>query len=93
MYESELERKRYLSIDEIPGVTPSIAEKLRELGFNTVESLAMATIRELEQVGISDKKAFEIINAARSSVTLSFIRADELLEKRQNVLRLTTGSK
>ncbi|MBS7635062.1 DNA repair and recombination protein RadA [Candidatus Bathyarchaeota archaeon] len=93
MYEDETERKRYLSIEDIPGVTPSIAEKLRELGFNTVESLAMATIRELEQVGISDKKAFEIINAARSSVTLSFVRADELLEKRQNVLRLTTGSK
>ncbi|MBS7606354.1 MAG: DNA repair and recombination protein RadA [Candidatus Bathyarchaeia archaeon] len=93
MYGDELEKKRYSSIEEIPGVTPSIAEKLRELGFNTVESLAMATIRELEQAGISDKKAFEIINAARSSVTLSFIRADELLERRQNVLRLTTGSK
>ncbi len=93
MYEDETEKRRYLSIEDIPGVTPSIAEKLRELGFNTVESLAMATIRELEQAGISDKKAFEIINAARSSVTLSFVRADELLEKRQNVLRLTTGSK
>jgi DNA repair protein RadA len=93
MYEDETERKRYLSIEDIPGVTSSIAEKLRELGFNTVESLAMATIRELEQAGISDKKAFEIINAARSSVTLSFVRADELLEKRQNVLRLTTGSR
>ncbi|MCX8170730.1 MAG: DNA repair and recombination protein RadA [Candidatus Bathyarchaeota archaeon] len=93
MYESELERKRYLNIEDIPGVTPSLAEKLRELGFNTVESLAMATIRELEQAGISDKKAFEIINAARSSITLSFIRADEILKRRQNVLRLTTGSR
>ncbi|MEM2539486.1 MAG: DNA repair and recombination protein RadA [Candidatus Bathyarchaeia archaeon] len=93
MYESELERKRYLTIEDIPGVTPSLAEKLRELGFNTVEALAMATIRELEQAGISDKKAFEIINAARSSITLSFIRADEILKRRQNVLRLTTGSK
>ncbi|MEM2342041.1 MAG: DNA repair and recombination protein RadA [Candidatus Bathyarchaeia archaeon] len=93
MYGDESEKRRYLSIEEIPGVTPSIAEKLRELGFNTVESLAMATIRELEQAGISDKKAFEIINTARSSITLSFIRADELLERRQEVLRLTTGSK
>ncbi len=93
MYRGEVEKKRYLTIEDIPDVTPSIAEKLRELGFNTVESLAMATIRELEQAGISDKKAFKIINAARSSITLSFIRADELLERRQNVLRLTTGSK
>jgi len=93
MYRGEVEKKRYLTIEDIPDVTPSIAEKLRELGFNTVESLAMATIRELEQAGISDKKAFKIINAARSSITLSFIRADELLERRQNILRLTTGSK
>ncbi|MEM0010180.1 MAG: DNA repair and recombination protein RadA, partial [Candidatus Bathyarchaeia archaeon] len=95
MYESETEtyRRRYLSIEEIPGVTPLIAEKLRELGFNTVESLAMATARELEQAGIGERKAHEIINAARSSIMLNFVRADELLEKRRNVLRLTTGSK
>lgn len=92
-YEVETERRRYLSIEEIPGVTPSIAEKLREIGFNTVESLAMATVRELEQAGLSEKKAFEIINAARSSILLNFTRADELLERRKNVLKLTTGSK
>lgn len=93
MDESEVERRRYLNIEDIPGVTPSVAEKLRELGLNTVESLAMATIRELEQAGISDKKALEIISAARSTIMLSFIRVDELLEKRKNVLRLTTGSR
>ena len=85
--------KRYERIEDIPGVGPSTANKIRELGFHTVESLGMATVRELVQVGIGDKKAFEIINAARSSSSLSFVRVDELLEKRQNVLRLTTGSK
>jgi DNA repair protein RadA len=85
--------RRFGSIEEIPGVGPSTVKRLRELGFNTIESLAMATIRELGQAGISEKKAFEIINAARSSVSLSFVRADELLKKRQNILRLTTGSK
>jgi DNA repair protein RadA len=85
-------KKKYVHIEDIPSVGPSTADKLRELGFHTVESLAMATIRELAQVGISEKKAFEIIDAARSSSSLSFIRVDELLEKRKNVLRLTTGS-
>ena len=85
--------KRYERIEDIPGVGPSTANKIRELGFHTVESLGMATVRELVQAGIGDKKAFEIINAARSSSSLSFVRVDELLEKRQNVLRLTTGSK
>ncbi len=89
----EAPRKTYANIEEIPGLGHSTANKLRELGFNTVESLAMATVRELVQAGIGERKAFEIINAARSSSSLSFIRVDELVEKRQNVLRLTTGSK
>jgi len=89
----EAPKKTYASIEEIPGLGHSTANKLRELGFNKVESLAMATVRELVQAGIGERKAFEIINAARSSSSLSFIRVDELVEKRQNVLRLTTGSK
>jgi len=93
MAEEIVPRKKYESIEDMPGVGPSIARKLRELGFQTVESLAMATIRELEQAGIGEKKAFEIIEAARSSISLSFMRADELLKMRQNVLRLTTGSR
>ena len=85
--------RRYRRIEDLPGVGPSTADKLRELGFHTVESLAMATIRELAQAGIGEKRAFEIVNAARALSSLSFIRADELLAKRQNILRLTTGSK
>ena len=93
MTEETNESKKYESIEDLPGVGPSTAKKLTELGFRTVESLAMATIRELEQAGISEKRAEEIIKTARSSVSLSFIRADELLKMRQTVLRLTTGSK
>jgi len=85
--------KKYIRIEDLPGVGPSIANRLRELGFHTVESLAMATVRELTQAGIGEKKAFQIINAARASSSLSFIRADELIVKRQNILKLTTGSR
>jgi DNA repair protein RadA len=91
--EETSEKRKYMNIEDIPGVGPSIADKLRELGFHTVESLTMATIRELVQVGIGDRKAFEIIDAARSASSLSFIRVDELFEKRKNILHLTTGSK
>jgi len=85
--------KKYERLEDLPGVGPATAQKLRELGFNTVESLATAALRELEPAGIGEKKAFEVIRAARSSMSVSFIRADELLKMRQSVLRLTTGSK
>jgi DNA repair protein RadA len=86
-------RRRYEIIEDIPGVGPATAEKLKEMGFHTVESLATATIKELSQVGVSEKQAAKVIAEARESLALSFIRADELIKMRQNVRRLSTGSK
>lgn len=91
--EAETQKRKYEYLEDLPGVGPATAQKMRELGFNTVESLATAAARELESAGIGEKKALEIIRAARSSLSLSFVRADELLKLRQTVLRLATGSK
>jgi DNA repair protein RadA len=91
--EVSLTKKKYEYLEDLPGVGPTTAKKLRELGFHTVETLATATAKELEPAGISEKKAFEIISAVRASISLPFIRADELLKMRQSVSRLTTGSK
>ena len=76
---------KYAFIEDIPGVGPATAQKLRDLGYHTVESLAMATARELEPVGVGEKKAFTIIEAARSSIGVNFIRADELMKMRKDV--------
>lgn len=86
-------KPKYERIEDIPGVGPATAEKLKELGFHTVESLATATIKELTVAGVGEKQAAKIISEARSSIALTFIRADELMEMRKNVLRLTTGSR
>src|SRR5512147_1908057 len=86
-------KSQYEFIEDLPGVGPATSQKLRELGYHTVESLAMATARELEPVGVSEKKAFQIIEAARSSIGIAFIRADELYKMRKTVLRLSSGSK
>jgi len=85
--------RRYEVVEDLPGVGPSTSEKLKELGFHTVESLATATVRELVPAGIGEKQAARIIAEARDSISLSFIRADELMKMKANVRRLTTGSK
>jgi len=51
-------KKKYELLEDLPGVGPATAQKLREMGYHTIESLAMATARELEPAGISEKKAF-----------------------------------
>lgn len=86
-------RKKYEFIEDIPGVGPATAEKLNEMGFHTVESLATATVKELTQAGVGEKQAAKVTAEARNSLALSFIRADELIKMRQNVKRLSTGSK
>jgi len=93
MTEEPQQKKKYEYLEDLPGIGPATAQKLHELGFHTVESLGTAAARELQSAGIGEKKALEVIRIARSSLTISFIRADELLKMRQNVLRLTTGSK
>jgi len=89
--ESTLEKKRYERLEDLD-IGSATSKKLRELGFHTVESLAMATVKELEQAGISKTNAEKLIRKARSCMPLQFIRGDELVKMRQNVLRLTTGS-
>ena len=86
-------RRKYEFIEDIPGVGPATAEKLKEMGFHTVESLATATIKELTQAGVGEKQSAKVIAEARDGLALSFIRADELIKMRQNVKRLSTGSK
>lgn len=85
--------RKYEVVEDLPGIGPTTADKLKELGFHTIESLATATIREIVPAGIGEKQAKKIIELARDSISLSFIRADELMKMKANVLRLTTGSK
>ena len=86
-----LEKKRYECLEDLE-IGSAMSKKLRELGFHTVENLAMATAKELEQTGMTKKNAEKLIRKARLSMPLQFIRGDELVKMRQRVLRLTTGS-
>lgn len=87
------EKRKYESLEDIPGVGPAIAAKLRSLGFHTVESLATASVKDLLPAGIGEKQAAKIIEAARESISIEFITSDELLKERSKVKRITTGSK
>ncbi|GBC69228.1 Protein RecA [archaeon HR01] len=85
--------QKYRSVEDLPGVGPATAERLRDLGFTTVESIATATISELMAAGLSEKKAYELIALARESIELTWVTAKDLAELRTGLGRITTGSK
>jgi len=93
MAEDQIEyyKAKYQTIEDLPGVGPATAAKLRENGFKTVESVATATVSELVISGIGEATAEKIIEAARKSIAFTFVRGDELVKLRSNIRHLTTG--
>ena len=90
----EEQRDRPRDVSELPGVGPSIAAKLREAGFVTVEAVAVSTPQELSTVaGIPLSTAQRIIKAAREALDIRFKTALELKMERANIKKITTGSK
>lgn len=81
------------SIADLPGIGPATAKKLSESGFGTLESLATVSVGELVSVGnLGEATSRKIIQAARNALNFGFISADEVLERRRNMLKITTGS-
>ena len=82
-------------IDELPGVGPATAEKLREAGYIDIMSIAVASPRELSDVAeIGEVTAAKIIQKARRDTNVGkFETGSALLEKRSKVGHLTSGSK
>lgn len=80
-------------IEELDGVGPAIAEKLRAAGYDSVESLAVATTGELmEAAEIGMRVAVKVINAAREASNMGYERATDVLERRKKLGRISTGS-
>jgi len=83
------------TIEELPGVGPATAEKLREAGLNDLMAIAVASPQTLADIAeIGTGIAQKIILAAREAVDVGgFETGDVILERRKSVAKLTTGSK
>jgi DNA repair protein RadA len=78
----------------LDGVGPAMAGKLRSAGITTIEAIAVTPPREItEKTGIGFNTVLNIAAAARKSVSVDFITAEELWKRRQNMLKCSTGSK
>ena len=87
----EYYKAKYKTLEDLPDIGPATVAKLKEIGFKTVESLGTAAVAELVTAGIGEAMAEKVIEAARKSMAITFVRGDELVELRKNVRKLTTG--
>ena len=78
-------------IEDLPGVGPSTAEKLREAGYLTIESVATTSPAELAEITeISEATAKKIIKAAREKADLDgFKTGKDIFEQRKDVRKIS----
>ena len=87
------EKKIELTIADLPGVGPSTAEKLIVAGIDTLLAVAVTSIGILtDSAGVSDAVARKMIQGARDMLDMGFETADNVLEKRDNITKIKSGS-
>ncbi len=88
-----------LDIQDIEGIGPTTAKKLKDAGIISVMDLAVASAEELsESINATKETAASFIISAQkllretNVLDKEFVTADAALQKRRSMLRCTTGS-
>ncbi len=77
-------------LEELPGVGPATADKLRENGYDSYQSIAVASPGELSNTAdIGESNANDIIQAAREAADIGgFETGSDVLERREQIGKL-----
>ena len=87
-------KEKEFGICDLPGVGAATAEKLNDAGYSDLLSIGVASPGELiEAAGVGELAAKKIIKFARDKLDMGFESGEDLLKKRQEVVKITTGSK
>jgi DNA repair protein RadA len=77
-------------LEDLPGVGPATAEKLRDNGYESYQSVAVASPGELSnKADVGESSAADIINAARDAADIGgFETGTTVLERRERIGKL-----
>lgn len=82
-------------LEDIPGIGPATADKLREAGYDDLMSIAVENPKTLAEIcEIGESTAAKIVNQAKEMIDIGgFESGETIMERRKTIARLTTGSK
>ncbi|GAA0294752.1 DNA repair and recombination protein RadA [Halarchaeum salinum] len=82
-----------VDLEELSGVGPATAEKLRDAGYDSFQSIAVASPGELSNTGdVGESSAGDIIQSAREHADIGgFESGTDVLERREQIGKLTWG--
>jgi len=80
-------------LEDLPGVGPATAEKLRENGYESYQGIAVASPGELSNTAdVGESSAADIIQAAREAADIGgFESGSTVLERREQIGKLSWG--
>jgi len=91
--EKPKEKNSVSMLEELPGVGAATAEKLKEAGYGDLLKIAVASPADMIEVaGVSEAVARKLINTARNKLDMGFESGEDLLKKREQVVKISTGS-
>jgi DNA repair protein RadA len=78
---------------DLPGVGAATAEKLSAAGYDDLLSIAVSSIGQMvEAAGVSEAVARKMIQSARENLDMGFQSGSEMLNKRNRIVKIKTGS-
>jgi DNA repair protein RadA len=85
--------KSIKELEDLPGIGPTTAEKLKASGIDTLDKVAGMSPHELNELtGISVAAAEKAIQSAKESTTLEYTSGQEVYRQRKEVGKISTGS-
>ncbi len=86
--------KGKLTVEDLPGVGPATAEKLKEAGYTSIEAIAVASPSELAAAAeVGENTAAKIVAAAKKCSNIGgFETGETVFERRKAIGKLKTNS-
>ena len=90
----DVEEENEPTIEDLPGVGPATAEKLREAGFDDLLAVAVMSPSELaDQAELGEAVSSKIIQGAKKLANIGgFVSGSALLDRRKQVQKLSSGA-